>query len=365
MAGSTVAWDDTELVDFHTALTRSRRIVAVLGAGLSVASGLPTYRGAGSAGLWRNHDATQIATPAAFRHDPGLVWQYTSHMRRLALAAAPNPAHYALAELARRVPGFITLSQNIDNLSPRAGHPSGQLKLLHGNLFDLRCADNSCGYIERGNFKDPITPALAPLPDQKTSAATGDGKHDTKRPKATAWLLEGIARKNRQILGSGYQESANLRADQAALKKSGDDGDDGGKESVEARMAVVPEPSNLSPADLPQCPQCTNNNLLRPNIVWFGEALPADLMAEVDAMFSDDAEPIDLCLVIGTSGGVWPAAGFASLARKKGARIATVNIDVSDVKNGRSGIDWVFAGDAAAIVPRLLEPLIKMSSNDV
>ncbi|ETS81133.1 hypothetical protein PFICI_06135 [Pestalotiopsis fici W106-1] len=351
---ASVTWEDPQLAEFHSALCKSRRIIAVLGAGLSVASGLPTYRGAGSTGLWRNHDATQIATPAAFRHDPGLVWQYTSHMRRLALAAAPNDAHYALAELARRVPSFVTLSQNIDNLSPRAGHPADQLKLLHGNLFNLRCADEKCGYVERGNFQDPITPALAPLLDDQKSSVMGQG-HGTKRPKATAWLLEGIARKNRQIMGAGYQEAADSRADQAALKSGH------GNESIESRMAAVPEPSNLSPADLPQCPRCATS-LLRPNIVWFGEALPADLMAEVDAMFHN-AEPIDLCLVIGTSGSVWPAAGYADLARKKGARIATVNIDISDIKNVRPGVDWVFAGDAAAIVPRLFEPLIQKSGN--
>jgi NAD+-dependent protein deacetylase sirtuin 5 len=85
--------DRASVADFHQALRASKRIIAVLGAGLSVASGLPTYRGAGSKGFWRNHDASQMATPAAFRHDPGLVWQYNSHLRPLALAAAPNRAH--------------------------------------------------------------------------------------------------------------------------------------------------------------------------------------------------------------------------------------------------------------------------------
>ncbi|KAI1844227.1 hypothetical protein JX266_009518 [Neoarthrinium moseri] len=340
--------DEAAVADFHETLLQSKRIVAVLGAGLSAASGLPTYRGVGSGGLWRNYDATQIATPAAFRHDPGLVWQYTSHLRRLALGAAPNPAHYALAELARRVPGFMALTQNVDNLSPRAEHPAAQLNQLHGNLFDMRCSDEAnCGYIERGNFKDPLTPALAASPEEQD--ATVSNNESVKRPKATAWLLEGIARKNRQILGHDYQEAAPLRTDQAALK-SGDD------ESTESRLAVVPEPSNIPPADLPQCPKCSTN-LLRPNIVWFGEALPADIVAEVDNMFND-SQPIDLCIVIGTSGSVWPAAGFADVARKKGARIAVVNLDVSDVKNMRPGTDWVFAGDAAVVVPELLKPVM-------
>ncbi|KAH8648700.1 DHS-like NAD/FAD-binding domain-containing protein [Xylariales sp. PMI_506] len=338
------------LADFHEALHQSSKIIAVLGAGLSASSGLPTYRGAGSGGLWRNHDATQIATPAAFQHDPGLVWQYNSHLRRLALTATPNQAHYALAELARRIPGFVALSQNVDNLSQRAGHPPAQLKQLHGNLFDLRCCDETgCGYFERGNFKDPLTPALG-LDDN-------DSKHDTtlgntadkKRLKATAWLLEGIAKKNRQILGKDYQDSAPTGADQAPLK-SADDSDNN------HLLTLVPEPSNIAPADLPQCPKCLNS-LLRPSVVWFGEALPANVMEEVETLFTS-SERIDLCIVIGTSGIVWPAAGYADFARKKGARIAVVNMEASDIKNMRPGADWVFVGDAASVVPQLLRPLV-------
>jgi NAD+-dependent protein deacetylase sirtuin 5 len=243
----------------------------------------------------------------------------------------------------------MTLSQNIDNLSPRAGHPPTQLRQLHGNLFDLRCCDEAeCGYVERGNFKDPLTSALAPQEDEKRDTPSADASN-VKRAKATAWLLEGIARKNKQILGSGYKDSAPARADQAALKSEGDADD-------EARLAGVPEPSKLSPDDLPQCRKCSAS-LMRPNVVWFGEALPADLMEEVDAMFADP-EPIDLCIIVGTSGSVWPAAGFADLARKKVVRIAVINLDAADVKNIRPGKDWVFFGDASAIIPDLLLPIV-------
>lgn len=66
---------------FHDKLLRSKRILAVCGAGLSAASGLPTFRGAG--GLWRNHEATQLATPGAFRDDPGLVWLFYAYVSPL------------------------------------------------------------------------------------------------------------------------------------------------------------------------------------------------------------------------------------------------------------------------------------------
>jgi hypothetical protein len=63
---------------FHAKLARSKRILAVCGAGLSAASGLPTFRGAG--GLWRNHQATSLATPEAFDADPGLVWLFYGYV---------------------------------------------------------------------------------------------------------------------------------------------------------------------------------------------------------------------------------------------------------------------------------------------
>ena len=107
---SVVAVDQLESFQQH--LNKSTRILALLGAGLSASSGLPTFRGAG--GMWRTHDATSLATPGAFDRDPGLVWQFYSYRRHMALKAKPNPAHYALAELARKKSEFITLSQNVD-----------------------------------------------------------------------------------------------------------------------------------------------------------------------------------------------------------------------------------------------------------
>jgi NAD-dependent SIR2 family protein deacetylase len=109
-----------DLESFQQHLNQSTRILALLGAGLSASSGLPTFRGAG--GLWRTHDATQLATPEAWAADPGLVWQFYNYRRHMALKAKPNPAHYALAELARRKNDFITLSQNVDGM-PRPYPP--------------------------------------------------------------------------------------------------------------------------------------------------------------------------------------------------------------------------------------------------
>ena len=102
----------TSVSEFSKVLESSSRILALCGAGLSAASGLDTFRGAG--GMWRNYQATTLATPGAFKTDPGLVWLFYSMRRHKALQAKPNPGHYALAELARKRPGFITLTQNVD-----------------------------------------------------------------------------------------------------------------------------------------------------------------------------------------------------------------------------------------------------------
>ena len=101
-----------DVESFRKHLRYSDRILALCGAGLSAASGLPTFRGAG--GLWRSYDATSLATPEAFSQNPGLVWQFYSYRRHMALSVQPNPAHYALAELARRKRRFLTLTQNVD-----------------------------------------------------------------------------------------------------------------------------------------------------------------------------------------------------------------------------------------------------------
>ena len=101
-----------DIQSFSEHLKGSKRTLALLGAGISAASGLPTFRGAG--GLWRSLDAVDLATPEAFEADPDLVWQFYSYRRHMALKAKPNRAHYALAELARRNQDFVTLTQNVD-----------------------------------------------------------------------------------------------------------------------------------------------------------------------------------------------------------------------------------------------------------
>ena len=117
--------------------------------------------------------------------------------------------------------------------------------------------------------------------------------------------------------------------------------------------------AGIHPENLPRCPKC-QTGILRPGVVWFGESLPKDTIAAVDG-FIDSSEKIDLILVIGTSAQVYPAAGYVDIARAKGAKVAVVNMDRSDIPGSSGGLeagDFFFQGDAGALVPEMLEPII-------
>ncbi|CAK7266950.1 hypothetical protein SEPCBS119000_002289 [Sporothrix epigloea] len=289
--------------DAAAATGRSPRIMALCGAGLSAASGLATFRGS-TAALWHTHDPMTLATPEAFAADPGLVWRFYAYRRHSALAAKPNAGHYALAALARSLPhnSFLCLTQNVDGLSARAGHPRESLRALHGSLFDMRCVGSSrkghscCNYAVEDNFTEPLVPALATASEgvDETAAMTANGK-------------------------------------------------------------PLPLP-HIPVNELPQCPNC--KSLLRPGVVWFGEALDGRMLQSVDQWVA--AGKVDLMLVIGTSAKVYPAAGYIEAARRAGAVVVVVNAE-AESQQGLAALrptDFAFEGSAADLLPVLLEPLI-------
>lgn len=97
---------------------------------------------------------------------------------------------------------------------------------------------------------------------------------------------------------------------------------------------------DASLGDGPSCPGCGVKGRLRPDIVWFGE-IPYAMDAIEDAIAA-----CDLFVSIGTSGVVYPAAGFAALARAVGARTLELNLDPTG-----GGFDETRAGKAGALVP--------------
>ncbi len=239
----------TDIERARDAIHQARHVAVLTGAGVSAESGLPTFRGAG--GLWRGRDPMSLATPEAFAADPQLVWEFYNWRRGLVAQAEPNPAHLALAELARRVPRLSLITQNVDRLHQRAGSPA--VIELHGNLAEVRCT--RC---ERTTDR-----GTEPLPP------------------------------------------------------------------------------------LPSCDAC--GGLLRPAVVWFGEALPALAWQAAERAVLD----ADLLLIVGTSALVYPAASLTHTARLANHPQFVIEINLEPTPASDS-VDIGLYGPAGTLLPKLL-----------
>jgi NAD-dependent deacetylase len=141
----------SDLESLASRITRARHLTILTGAGVSAASGVPTFRG--PQGLWRQYRPEDLATPDAFARDPQLVWEWYAMRRETIAACQPNAAHRVIANWAKRVrpqdallvgsdPEVSTLkvvviTQNVDDLHLRAGTPG--LIRLHGSIWEMSC----------------------------------------------------------------------------------------------------------------------------------------------------------------------------------------------------------------------------------
>jgi NAD-dependent deacetylase len=234
------------------ALRRARHVCVLTGAGISAESGIPTFRDA-LTGFWAKFSPEELATPEAFARDPETVWSWYEWRRELIRQAQPNAGHLALAELARRVPGFTLVTQNVDGLHQRAG--SRDVLEYHGNILRDRCT---------------------------VEQIVAQRSEDTRR------------------------------------------------------------------AGLPRCAAC--GGLLRPDVVWFGEAIPAGPMHLAAAA----AEECDVFLSVGTSSLVYPAAGLAEVALRRRATVIEINPNETDLS---PHAQLVLRGPSGQILPVLLRAL--------
>lgn len=231
-------------------LKATSRVTVVAGAGLSAASGVPTFRGPG--GLWKDFRPEELATPEAFARDPRLVWEWYDWRRQMIAKCLPNRAHEVLAAWSRRFPEFALVTQNVDGLDERAG--TGNVLRFHGSIWELSCWDG-CRAAPR-RWRDDTTP--------------------------------------------------------------------------------VPELP-------PRCPHC--GGLARPGVVWFGEPIDPEVMrAALEAL------DCDVCLVVGTSAVVYPAAGLVLEAGRRGAFTAEINPEPTEVAGE---LDLAIAGRAEEILDEL------------
>lgn len=200
----------------------SRSMIAFTGAGISVESGVPPFRGEG--GVWGKYDPSLLEI-GRFRRDPAASWQVIREVFYASFGVAqPNAAHRILAawEATGRLDFLVT--QNIDGLHRAAG--SKRLAEFHGAMDEFVCT--VCG---------------------------------ARRPASRA-LLETLP---------------------------------------------------------PACPAC--GGLLKPDFVFFGEGIPCKAYEDSFAA----AERADLCLVIGSTGLVYPAASVPITVSGRGGRLIEID----------------------------------------
>ena len=225
-------------------LAEAERVVTFSGAGLSKASGIPTYRDAG--GLWKQGGNLKFSSADALAGDPDGFRAFWAKRCEDMARAEPNAAHRAFAELERLRPDVQHITQNVDGLLDRAGCIA--VHELHGSLARWRC--DACG--------------------------------------------------------------------------------------VHALAAMAP------------CPSCGART--RPDVVMFGEMLDDAVFAAAQLA----AKRSQVCLVVGTTGVVQPAAGIVAKAASRGARIVVVNVEASDLD---ALADAVLRGPAEVVVPAIVAAL--------
>ena len=124
--------------DLQTAINLirdSRHILVLSGAGISKASGIPTYRDTG--GLWETGDNLKFSHAASFKENPNGFLDFWAGHRQQMCRARPNPAHFAIKELQTKLPKSTLVTQNVDGLLQQAG--CKEVLELHGNMRETRC----------------------------------------------------------------------------------------------------------------------------------------------------------------------------------------------------------------------------------
>ena len=240
------------------------RITVLTGAGVSAASGVPTFRGAD--GLWRNFRPEALATAEAFGRDPKLVWEWYAWRRFRIAACDPNAAHHVIASWGRRFPNFHLITQNVDGLHERAASAEGagsqerasEVICLHGSIWEVSCWQGCA-----------------------------------KSPKR--WRDETVSFKE------------------------------------------IP----------PRCPHCKGP--IRPGVVWFGETLDPATVRK-----ASEAAACDVFITVGTSAIVYPAAGFITAAKQKGAFTVEINPEATPAS---STVDLVLRGPAEMVLPKIDQDL--------
>jgi NAD-dependent deacetylase len=129
----------------HQSIQTADAVVVITGAGISLASGIPTFRGTDPDAVWAT-DITVLGTRRYFEQDPVGSWAWYLDRFGGLLRHAPNPAHHALVALERWVLAqgrdFLLVTQNVDCLHEAAG--STAMVKVHGTADRVRCVASGC-----------------------------------------------------------------------------------------------------------------------------------------------------------------------------------------------------------------------------
>ena len=137
--------DATQLLAQAITDANPKQFVIVTGAGISLASGIPTFRGSDPDAIW-HRDIMELGTNAYFESDPVSSWHWYTSRFDSVLDKKPNAAHQAVADLEQwqrqRGEAFILVTQNVDTLHEDAG--SDAMVKVHGTADRTRCVRYGC-----------------------------------------------------------------------------------------------------------------------------------------------------------------------------------------------------------------------------
>jgi NAD-dependent deacetylase len=242
-------------------IAASRRLIAFTGAGISVESGVRTFRGEG--GIWDEIDSGLLEI-GRFDADPAASWEAIRAIFYASLPdgsrPAPNAAHRVLAEWERDGILSFLVTQNIDGLHAAAG--SRKVAEFHGSVRELVC--RRCGARVDAGAEALAGGLLDELPPRCSAPARAAGRADVR----------------------GRAE--------------------GGE---------------------------TCGGVLKPDFVFFGEGIPPEAY---EAAFSA-AAAADACLVVGSTGVVYPAAAVPFAVKRSGGKV--IEIDPGETEFGRKVAD--------------------------
>jgi len=232
-------------------LAAAGNVAALTGAGISIESGIPPFRGKG--GLWERFDPMEFAIDALMR-DPAKVWKlFVKELKEPLDRAKPNEGHKGLVKLEARDKLKTIITQNIDGLHQAAGNTD--VIEYHGTFAWQRCMN--C-----------------------------NKKYETRK----------------------------------------------------VDISQIP-------------PRCACGGILRPDIIFYGEMIPAEALRRSRQAATD----CDLMLVVGTSAEAQPAARIPVIAKDHGAKIVEVNPERTPLTNEIS--DYLIMGGAGEVMNRIVAAL--------